>query len=203
MHIRSTYVLILFAVVLLAACGGSRSTPQRATPTATPEPPSASPQAGSFVAFCPAIHVRFMAPPAVMQSANTCQDNSLFLTTNIVSDAGVEYLTVFRYASDARGQSAAGWKDVLAGFHRTDTASGDVAWSEDDQPVPQAAPGSAGFIGHFTRTDKGGTRYAGALWTGAAGSDTVAILGQASAAQRAQLDRDMAQILRTADFNAQ
>jgi hypothetical protein len=146
--------------------------------------------------------VRFWAPPAVMQSVNPCQGNSLFLTTNITNTGGDEYLTVFRYSGDARGQSAAGWLDVLEGFHRTDTASGDTAWSADSQPKPQAAPGAAGFLGHFTRTDKGGVRYAGTLWVGQAGDDTVAVLGQGSGQQQARLDADMAQVLRTLDLSA-
>lgn len=93
--------------------------------------------------------------------------------------------------------------DVLEGFHRTDTASGDTAWSADSQPSPQTAPGASGFIGHFTRTDKGGMRYAGTLWVGQVGGDTVAILGQGSAQQQARLDADIAQVLRTLDLNAQ
>ena len=132
-----------------------------------------------------------------------CQGNSLFLVPNIVA-ATTEFLTIFRYANDARGQSAMGWADVLEGFHATDTASGDVAWSADSQPTTQATvQGNAGYIGQFTRTDKGGKRYAGTLWTGAAGADTVAILLQGSIDQRTTLDADMAQVLRTIDLNAQ
>lgn len=100
MRTKLTVIALLLAAALLAACGASGSTANV----------SASPQAGSFVAFCPAIHVRFWAPPAVMPSANPCQGNSLFLTTNITNTGGDEYLTVFRYSGDTRGQSAAGWR---------------------------------------------------------------------------------------------
>ncbi len=110
-----------------------------------------------------------------------CQGRSLFLTPNITVTE-VEFLTVFRYADDPRGQDAAGWSDVLEGFRRTDAASGDTAWSADSQPTPQVARGYTGFIGRFLRTDKGGVRYAGTLWAGQAGPDTVAILLQESAA---------------------
>jgi hypothetical protein len=185
---------VILAVLLLSACGGAGSK----TPTGTP-----TPQAGSFVAFCASIHVRLLAPPAVMQETDSCRANTLFLVTNIASDTGVEYMTVFRYANDTRGQNAAGWSDVLEGFHALDTKSGDTAWSADSAPSAQAAQSTSGFLGRFTRTDKGGVRYAGVLWTGMAGSDTIAILGQADARQQARLDTDMAQVLRTLDVNAQ
>jgi hypothetical protein len=213
--IRRGTALLAVAVLVLAACGGNATRTPTATPASTPRAPSAvsqpsaaagtpsAGQPGSFVAFCPAIRVRFMAPPGLMQAPSMCQGNSLFLIPNVIATT-VEFLTIFRYANDARGQSAAGWADVLEGFHSTDTASGDVAWSADSQPTGQAtAQGAAGYIGQFTRTDKGGKRYAGTLWTGAAGADTVAILLQGSSDQRAMLDADMAQVLRTIDLDAQ
>ncbi len=198
--------------LLLAACGGTAARTPTAPPGGMASAPSAVSQAtvpsstsepGSFVAFCADIHTRLLAPPRLMQGPSMCQGNSLFLIPNIMA-ATTEFLTVFRYANDPRGQTATGWADVLEGFHTTDTASGDVAWSADSQPTARAtAQGTAGFIGQFTRTDKGGKRYAWTLWTGEAGADTVAILLQGGSDQRATLDADMAQVLRTVDLNAQ
>lgn len=131
-----------------------------------------------------------------------CQQNSLFLIPNITDTTASEFLTVFRYTGDMRGASAAGWSGVLETFHGIDTASGDTAWSAATQPAPQAVQGTPGFIGNFARTDKGGMRYTGTLWTGQVGADTVAILGQGSADQQASLDGDMAQILRTIELDA-
>jgi hypothetical protein len=205
-------LIVLLSVQALAACGSAASgtpapissipvTPSAASPPIGATLPASSAEAGTFAVFCDAIHVRIQAPPRLMQSEGACQGNNLFLTPNI-SATEVEFLTIFRYAGDPRGQDAAGWSDVLEGFHRTDTASGDTAWSADGQPTPQAARGYAGFLGRFARTDKGGVQYAGALWTGQAGADTVAILFQGAAAQRATLDADMAQVLRTIDLDA-
>ncbi len=132
-----------------------------------------------------------------------CQQNSLFLIPNIATPAGVEFLTVFRYSGDMRGANAAGWSAVLESFHGIDTASGDTAWNAPTQPTPQTVQGTPGYIGNFARTDKGGMRYTGTLWTGQVGADTVAILGQGSADQQANLDSDMAQILRTIELDAQ
>jgi hypothetical protein len=206
-------MLLAFAVLLLAACGSNAKptttvtvagTPSAAPTVAQPTAAATAPggEAGSFVAFCPAIRVRVLAPPRLMQIPSTCQGNSLFLTPNIVAPKP-EFLTVFRYTGDGRGQTATGWADLLEEYHRTDTASGDVAWGADGQPTPrQTGQGTPGFIGQFTRTDKGGVRYAGTLWTGAVGPDTVAILLQGASDQRAALDADMAQILRTVELNA-
>ncbi len=200
---RATLVVIL-AAQILASCGSAATgTPAGATATAPATPAAASPAAepGSFVAFCAAIRVRLLAPPRLMPEAGMCQGNSLFLIPNIAA-TDVEYLTVFRYTGDARGQTAAGWGAILEDFHGLDTKSGDTAWSADSQPTPQAAQGYAGFIGRFARTDKGGVRYAGTLWAGPVAADTVAVLLQGAAGQRPTLDADMAQVLRTIDMDA-
>jgi len=209
---------VLLAAQILVACGSATTgtpaatSPAVVSPAAGSAPAGASPpigetlpapssETGSFVAFCDSIHVRLTAPPRLMPDVGVCQGNSLFLTPNITAP-GVEFLTIFRYAGDPRGQDATGWSNVLEGFHRTDAASGDTAWSADSQPTAQAVRGYAGFIGRFARTDKGGVSYAGTLWTGQAGTDTVAILLQGSAEQRTTLDADMMRVLQTIDLDA-
>lgn len=209
----ATFVFLLTAQTLVACGSRAPDTPAAATPATTLTPASASrpiaatlpstPEPGAFTAFCAAIHIRVIAPPRLMQGAGMCQGNSLFLVPSIAVATGTEFLTVFRYADDPRGQAATGWGDVLESFRSIDAKSGDTAWSADSQPIPQMARGYAGFLGRFTRTDKSGVRYAGALWTGQVGADTVAILFQGSAEQRATLDSDMAQVLRTIDMEAQ
>lgn len=205
---------ILSTSLALVACGGSATstasvgTARAGTTAASSAQASATgqttaPQPGSFTAFCPAIRVRFLAPPRVMNDPNACQRDNLFLSTNITYAAGVEYLTIFRYTGDARGATADGWQQIEDAIHATDTASGDTAWSATAPPMPRTAQGSPGFIGQFLRTDKGSTRYTGTLWAGAVGGDTIVVLGQASADQQATLDGDIAQVLQTIDMNAQ
>ena len=204
-------VVTLIVALTLVACGSAKPTaPASSIPAAsatTPQPggsPLAAPlPPGSFSAFCPAIHVRVLAPPRVMQDESACLGNTLFLTTNITDDSGVEFFTVFRYANDARGQTATGWANILESFRMIDAKSGDTAWSAASAPTPQAAQGMMGFSGPFTRTDKGGVRYAASLWAGAIGDETIVILGQGSVERRAILESDMGQILRTIDLNAQ
>ncbi len=164
--------------------------------------PLTSTGAGEFVADCLAIRIRVVAPPRLMANPGACQGNSLFLTPNIAA-SDTEFLTVFRYANDARGGTIAGWADILDSIRRIDATSGDTAWSADDQPTARRASGRDGFIGTFARTDKGGVRYVGIVWAGQVGADTVAILLQGLPAARATLDADMARVLETIDLDAE
>jgi hypothetical protein len=201
---RATLALMLFAAHILAACG---SEPAATTPPSTATIGTVSqtptPQPGSFLAFCPAIHVRFLAPPHVMQDSTSCEAKSYFLATNIADSTVVEFLSVFRYAGDARGASAEGWQNILDAFRAIDATSGDTAWSAVATPTPQIVQGHPGFVGQFARTDKGGVRYSGTLWAGAVGEDTIVILDQGSPQRQVILDADFAQVLRTMEMDAQ
>lgn len=129
------------APTMTATVAPSPTLPAILSAASVPLPP---PGAGEFFADCPAIRIRIIVLPRLMANPGACQGNSLFLTPNIATP-DTEFLTVFRYADDARGGTAAGWADILDAIRRIDATSGDTAWSADDQPTMRRAGARDGF----------------------------------------------------------
>jgi hypothetical protein len=158
------------------------------------------PQSGSWVAYSPAIHVRFFAPPSLIEDPEFTNDHrySLSSPSNVFD---FETLDIFRVVGARGGDFASTWQSEVDAYSKGNAEA--LLLTVTSGPRQQQVAAYQGNIGqfHYAQTSNQ-LRIDGTMWVGQVGGDEVEILYRSSDDRAAILDGELAQVLATIDFNA-
>jgi hypothetical protein len=157
------------------------------------------PSSGSWVAFSPALHVRFSAPPSLVEDPEyTGKDRYALRSRSNVYD--FEALAIYRFAGNRGGESASTWTHESEAFAGAANISGFTVTSG---PRQQQVSGYQGNVGQFHyRQFDSGLPVSGTMWVGEVGGDELVIVYRCAPERERQLDDEFAQVIRTIDFSA-
>jgi len=172
-------------------------------PVAAPNPTphnSAGPMIyNSWVAYSPDIHVRFFAPPSLIEMPGEGHGESYFVLYSPSDAYDFEGLAIYRFRGHRGGEAAATWKGELDANLR---ALKGINYSVTFGPSPQQIGDFLGQRGQFNyEQEANGKRVSGTLWVGQVGGDVMEIIYRCDPAREAHLDWEMTQIMNTIDFN--
>jgi hypothetical protein len=154
---------------------------------------------GSWVAFSPAIHVRFFAPPSLVETPEFSNDHrySLGSPSNVYD---FEALDIYRYVGNHGGDFARTWGAEFEQFGKSSNVSAPLKTSGPRQQQIAAYQGNVGQF-HYLQTDNN-LQISGTMWVGQAGNDEMVIIYRCSPEREGDLDQEMAQVFATIDFDA-
>lgn len=155
--------------------------------------------AGSWVAFSSAIHVRFFAPPTLIEAPEFTSGErySLASPSNIYD---FEALDVYRFVGATGGNFAQVWERELANRAKSPSVTNLTKSSGPRQQQVGAYQGNVGQF-HYDQTSNG-LPVSGTMWVGQVGGDEVMVVYRCAPAREQMLDQEFAQILATIDFLA-
>jgi hypothetical protein len=154
---------------------------------------------GSWVAYAAALHVRFFAPPSLVEAPDLSNDHrySLGSPSNVYD---FEALDVYRYVGIRGGDFAKTWTNEIDTFRGSPNVTALVVTSDPRQQQVGAFQGNIGQFHYFQQDND--LKVSGTMWVGQIGGDEAIIIYRCTPDRESQLDAEMAQILRTIDFNA-
>ncbi len=191
-------------------------------PSSTPVPPAASiastgtpdpfgysapvgydsPQliAGSWVAYASNLHIRFFAPPSLVEDPghSTAKRYALVSPSNVYD---FEALDIYRFVGNRGGEFALTWEHEFDAYAQgTDLR----AMERTSGPLQQQVGAYQGNKGQFNYVQTSNDLpISGTMWVGQVGNDEMIIVYRCSPEREALLDRELAQVFATIDFNAQ
>lgn len=153
----------------------------------------------SWVAFSPAIHVRFFAPPSLVDTPEFNNDHrySLGSPSNVYD---FEALDVYRYAGFRGGDFSQTWDTEFERFGKSSNVSVPAKTSGPRLQQVGAYQGNIGQF-HYLQTDNN-LQISGTIWVGQAGNDEIVIIYRCTPEREVNLDQEMAQVMMTMDFDA-
>lgn len=211
--------LLGMSVCVFGGCGNSGTNP---TPTLPPPatativpptivPPTQAPSAtpryresdlikDSWVADAPELRVRFFAPPSLIEMPGKSHTETSFVLFSPSDSYNFESLSIFRLRGHRGGETDVTWKGELDATLRL---LGATDYSLTFGPSPQLIGPFLGQRGQFNYAQaSNGLRLSGTMWVGQVGEDVVEIVYRAEPPREAMVDRAMAQIMATIDFDA-
>lgn len=171
--------------------------------------PTIAPLAGSWVAFAPALHVRFFGMPWWDERPDLSRGGRYAVGT-VPGVVDFDRLDLLRAPGSAGAATLSAWQAELDAYaHRASAGSSgalnpatitEVAVT--GRPRSQRVAGYDGYIGQFHFTEDGARQIDATLWVGQVGCDRVVLLFAGLPTRDRQIDQAVAQVLATIDFNA-
>lgn len=152
----------------------------------------------SWVAFSPAIRVRFFAPPSLVQAPDFNNDHrySLGSPSNVYD---FEALDIYRFVGNRGGDFAQTWVAEAGTLLKGPNIYGLTT----SGPRTQQVGAYQGNIGQFNYIQADNQlRISGTMWVGQVGGDEVLIVYRCTPEREGILDSEFAQVIATIDFNA-
>jgi hypothetical protein len=157
------------------------------------------PAYGSWVAFYPLIHVRFFAPPSLVEDPEHNSPNRFALSSpSNVFD--FEALDIYRFPGARGGDYASTWQSEMNTFRKGNNITSLVVTSAPQQQQVGAYQGNIGQFHYYQRDN--GLQISGTTWVGQVGGDEAVIIYRCSPDREGVLDGEFGQVIATIDFGA-
>jgi hypothetical protein len=191
-----------------SACASQTDAIAAATAAAVPRP-TVTALTGSWVAYSPALRIRFFGMP--WWDERPAASHGMRYQVGTVPDSpDFDQLDVLRVPGTGGAASTSTWQTELDTYMHRSTAGSSGALNDATignvvvtvRPHPQRAAGYDGYIGQFHFTENAGQQIDATLWVGQVGCDRVLLLFTGPPTREQQIGQAVTQVLGTIDFSA-
>lgn len=160
---------------------------------------SYSPMPGSWVAYQPDIAIRFYAMPWWVEQPQYSGPDRLSLGSSSTAE-DFEAVDIYRFRGVGNSADPRAWQAEYDGYTQRSAVANPAITSS---PRPQKAAGYDGYIGqyHYFQSSND-LQIDVTMWVGQVNGDSVVMIFRCEPARDADLDRGVAEVLATIDFNA-